>query len=119
MTRRSDHPVTLTFDGGVTARMTCHEGPHALCRAVFTCGCETWPMLASEDGVPVHAREDLDGSYTDHCSGRFDPDYCSIAEWFNDGDGLDEMDGKLTVTVTPEPVDGGGYRYTLAGSTPD
>lgn len=80
----NNHTVTLTVeDGFLSGRMECHAPPDALCRARWDCDCEEWGDIATtHDGRPWHQRtEGGDRHY-----GRFDPDWCNHAEWFNDGD---------------------------------
>ena len=42
--------------------------------------------------------------------GRFDPGWCNIVEWFEDGDGADDMTGTFTFPVTPV-FEGDHYTY--------
>ena len=112
----TDHVVRIEFHGGLTYTMTCTALADAMCHARYDCECEAWIDADVRDGLPTHRVGDYDMPTRDDEArhvGRFDPGWCNIVEWFEDGDGADDMTGTFTFPVTPV-FEGDHYTYVIA-----
>lgn len=105
----SPHLVTIEFSNGWPHyySMTCEAAPDALCRARFDCYCEVVDSRGVTDGIPWHSSQD------ELHEGRFVPDWCHITEWFNEGEGEENLVGEVSVRVREEWDSGGFYGYTV------
>lgn len=110
----ADHEVTLAVDGGYATReFVCNAPAESLCHADFDCGCEHYYHASIRNGVPSHRPDPRDDD-TWH-TGRFDPTFCNLRDWFEADDGE-----SLTYRVTlPVRATWEGDFYSFEAAVPE
>lgn len=54
-----------------------------MCRARYDCDCEEWTEGGNDNGTPWHHTTGYDEG--ERHEGRFEPRWCNVAEWFDEG----------------------------------
>lgn len=96
----TDHTVTVTWEGGYPSyKFECSAPADALCRAQWTCDCESWAFAGVRDGIPWHSHVDADDPLspsTERHTGKFG-DECNLRDWFDNTD--EPLEGSVTIPV--------------------
>ena len=108
----SDHTLDITFDEGFSASFICAAPADALCKAVWVCECESIGGYAVINGLPTHKG---DAHRAPHV-GKFVADACNYRDWFDGGEGLYEVAGRLSVDVEAD-WQGDYYDFTIPEAT--
>lgn len=116
----SDHTVTVEWEDGSISpymRFRCNAGPESLCHAVWTCECEEYDETGVTDGRPWHmladGYRDVTYSGVQRHVGKFEPDECSLRDWFENSD--ESLRGSVTFPVEGE-WDGDSYLFNVQAS---
>lgn len=95
-----DHQVTIDWGSGTwapTLTLRCDAPPDALCHAVYDCPCEEYTATGVHDGRPWHTSYETDDLTSERHYGRFEPDQCTLVDWFDAAD--EQMRGQVTLPV--------------------
>ena len=108
----SDHTLDITFDEGARASLICAAPADALCRAVWVCECESIGGYEVIDGSPTHKGDEHRAPHV----GQFVSDACNYRDWFDEGEGIDEVSGRLSVDIEAD-WQGDYYEFNIPEAT--
>ena len=114
-TMHEPHIVVIEFDCDVfpQLRLRCEAGPTAMCRAHYDCDCEEWTEGGNDNGTPWHQAIGYDEG--ERHEGRFEPGWCNVAEWFDEGGGGASLSGSVDARVSAA-WNGHGFDYNIVAS---
>ena len=99
----SKHSI-MVEDGRM--RLMCESATDAMCHAVWDCDCEEWAATFTAEGKPMHGVLEDEFAHV----GRFDPDYCNIADWINES-GIEDQQVAGDFVRFPVEVTWTGHGY--------